>query len=568
MSSDKHTSDEESSSGSDASSDSGSGYGAPLIDLEAEESGADSDESDTLDYAPDIAFPQFTQLPPELRRRIWEVFCPDLVAKARVLNFRVAPSSALTHRLDDYSPQEYWSLADQTEELRAMLATHQESRSIAVKVFPDELHMEAEIGDSVIRFNKKRDVVYLHAFDVSANFYQPGFEREVLHAAVALADGEIVPQHLLIAMVKRALPNLQRLYLSATYEEFQRRKIRWCGTDYVHRYVVQTYQKEIGLGEDVDVLYCWPDVDRHPDFAKYSIPNLREIDAADIAEGAKNTGVHVLPMVEFEFETGMKRMEELRAMKDTPVQDESDEDSDEDDSDGDESQQGTDLDEYESEGIDDADIEEREESEDEIIPTSDAGRFSSPEISDGDEVEEVAPVQRSRKRKVVSDSEEDEPQTKRVRSRAVVDSDDDEPEDGTAASAVVVISDEDNEEPQKRSRRSRAVSESDEEEEDVEIVQVRSKRKSRRADTESEDDENSDDESESASDEDEPPKRISLAERLRRAREENPVSGSEEDDDEEDEDEDDEDEEEGGLLDIMADEDDDDEDEDEDDAGW
>jgi hypothetical protein len=461
------------------------------------------------------------------------------------------------------SVKDYFALADQTEGLRAMLATHKESRSIAVDLFPDELRLDAGSGDAVVRFNKARDVVYLHDYDAFKKYHLPGFATEVEHVAVAHRSPPVA------ALAKRLLPNLKRIYLCSTTDDLKRRNIAWCGSDYVHRYVVQTFRKEVGLGEDTEVLYCWPDVDRHPDFAKYSIPKF---ESPDILEAAKDAAVMVLPMVEFEFERGMELMEKLRRMKDVPVLHDGEDDSDETETDEDASQEGTDLDEYESEGIDDEEIEGQDESsEDEIIPLGDVGRFSSLEDSADEVVEVSAPVQRSRKRKVVSDSEDEEPQTKRMRARVIVDSDDEdgEAEKRTGNTRAISVSDEDSE-PQQRTRNTRAISVSDESDE-VGIVQVRSKGKPRRAvASESEEAEDSDgseggsedgtDEEEEDGDDDEGPKWPSLAERLKIAREENPVSSDGEEDSESDDSEDDDDA--GGLLDVMAeDEEEDDEDE-------
>ncbi|KAK8913268.1 hypothetical protein H634G_08498 [Metarhizium anisopliae BRIP 53293] len=569
----------ESGSDSDASSDSGSQNGVRLIDDEAEES--DSYGAATFsDYSPLTAFPQFMRLPVELRRHVWELFCPDMVATTRVLCFTLSPSSAIMRRPDDHSAKDHWSLADQTEELRAMLATHRESRTMALKRFPDKLRMDAGSGDAVVWFNRERDVVYMYGFETYRTYHLPGFAEEV-HQAVISQD---VVDNSRVTRARATFPNLKRLYIGMEHYDLRRREKRWCGTDYVHRYVVQTYRREIGLGEDTEVLYCWPDVDRHPDFARYAISNVYKHDheVAETMEAAKDAGTEVLPMVVFEYESGIARWEELRAMKDIPVLDDgSEDDSDETDTEQDGSQEETDSNEYESEGIDDSLIEEQSESsEDEIVPTGDAGLFSSPEVSDDEEAGDIAPVKRSRKRKVVSDSEEEEPQTKRVRSRVVMDSsDDDDGEElqtrGRQSHAVVVSDDgdEDEDNPETQSGKLRAVGDLDGEDE-VGIVGGRSRTRPRKTATSDSEDETDGSGSDSdLEEEDEQPKRISLAERLRRAREEHPVSsgseeGSQDDNDEEEgEEEDDSDDEEEGLLDVMAGEG-DDEDDDEDEDGW
>ncbi|KAG8412153.1 hypothetical protein J3458_014347 [Metarhizium acridum] len=581
MTSDENTSSEESRSDSDASSDSGSQNGVRLIDDEAEESDSFAAASFS-DYTPQAAFPQFMRLPTELRRRVWEVFCPDIITKARVLCFTLSPSSATMRRPNDYSVKDHWSLADQTEEVRAMLATHRESRTIALKRFPDKLRMDAGSGDAVVWFNRERDVVNMHEFVIDRTYHLPEFAEEVRQAAIYPYRREYAAYNARITHAKAMFPNLKRLYVCVQHYTLRKRQRRWCGTDYVHRYMVQTYQKEIGLGEDTEVLYCWPDVDRHPDFARHSIPRIYQQtqEVADILQAAKDAGTEVLPMVVFEYERGIAKWEELRAMKDIPVLDDgSEDDSDEEDTDEDESQEETDSNEYESEGIDDSEIEEQSESsEDEIVPTGDAGRFSSPEVSDDDEAEDTAPVQRTRKRKIVSDSEDDEPQTKRVRSRAVMDSSDDddgeEPQTrGRQSHAVIVSDDEDDDEdnPQTQIGNLRAAVDLDDEDE-VEIIGARSRtRSSKTVTSDSEDEKDGYGSDSDLEEEDEQPKRISLAERLQRAREEHPVSsgseeGSQDDDDEEEEEEDDDDsDDDEGLLDVMAEEGDDD---DEDEDGW
>ncbi|KAH0596701.1 hypothetical protein MHUMG1_05821 [Metarhizium humberi] len=567
-------------SDSDASSDSGSQNGVRLIDDEAEES--DSYGAATFsDYSPQRAFPQFMRLPVELRRHVWELFCPDMVAPARVLNFALWKKSAIVPgRPGVVLVKEDWSLADQTEELRAMLVTHRESRIIALKRFPDKLRMNPPgFRGAVVWFNKERDVVNMDLIEWRKPYNFRGFAEEVQQVAIPEKFGG----ERRITLVRDMFPNLKRLYIRMDDNFMRQRDKRWCGTDYVHRYVVQTYQKEIGLGEDTEVLYCWPDVDRHPDFARHSITKvyIQGHEEAEIIKAAKDAGTEVLPMVVFGYDGGIASWEELRAMKDIPVLDDGSEyDTDETDAEQDGSQEETDSNEYESEGIDDSLIEEQSESsEDEIVPTGDAGLFSSPEVSDDEEAGDIAPVKRSRKRKVVSDSEEEEPQTKRVRPRVVMDSSDDddgeEPQTRGRQSHAVVVSDdgdEDEDNPETQSGNLRAVGDLDGEDE-VEIVGGRSRTRPRK--TASSDSEDETDGSGSDSDleeEDEQPKRISLAERLRRAREEHPVSsgseeGSQDDNDEEEGEEEDDSDDEEGLLDVMAGEG-DDEDDDEDEDGW
>lgn len=87
-----------SSSDADSSSSSSTRHPFELIDAEAQES-LGGDDSDRGSHAGcDLpcsrrTFTLFPQLPPELRNRVWELFCPDLVTKARFLMFKLAPAS-------------------------------------------------------------------------------------------------------------------------------------------------------------------------------------------------------------------------------------------------------------------------------------------------------------------------------------------------------------------------------------------------------------------------------------------------------------------------------------------
>lgn len=437
-----------------------------LIDDEAEESDNDysSDVSDkSLDgaHAAHLAFPQFMQLPPELRHRIWQFYCPDLTVKARVLQFTLSPSSAIMERPDHHSVKDHPTLADQTEKLRAMLSTHRESRSIVVQKFPDELGMDAGSGDAIVRFRKETDVIILQGLKAGKDYFLPDFSKEIQN--IAVNPWELFFGGMLNGPVDEAIPamkgifrNLRRLYVHTPAESQTAGQIRWCVTDYVHAYMVETYEKEPGLGEDTQSLFCWPDVDGHPDFAKYSIPKL-------FSRGKDvEVGVEMWPMVEFELEEGILQYNVLRLLKDVPDLGDGDDGSEDSeveygprgDDDDDDSEEGTDWDVYESEGIDDDEIlESGGSSEDEVVPGDDAGRFSSPEsdhvqiVGEGED-DACAPVQRSRKRKAIvvdsdddDEEEDDEPRTKRARQpRVVLDSDDDDGGRHADESEVEVVS--------------------------------------------------------------------------------------------------------------------------------
>ncbi|TWU72026.1 hypothetical protein ED733_000860 [Metarhizium rileyi] len=609
---DDHSTGEESGRDSDASSDtSSSEEGLQFIDDEAEES--DGDASETPDYTPLTTFSPFKRLPIELRLQVWDSYCKDMAARPRVLCFIVSPSSAVMRRPHHYSVKDHWSLADQTRELRRMLATHGESRRLAARKFPDELRMDAGSGDAVVRFNKARDVVNLHDFETCREYHMPGFADQVHHVAIDSAN--IVPSgRAAVALGKTMFPNLQRLYSCINCSYLQLDDKSRGLKQYAHSYRVETFEEEDGLGEDTLTEYRWPDMDRYKDFARRAVPDIFwPSDDSDVM-AANEHGVELLPMMIFDSPSGMCNVTLFG----------SEHDSSEDD---DGESLDTDSNQYESEGIDDSEIDEQSvSSEDEFMPTY-AGWFSSPEVSDDDDgvEEDVAPVQRLRKRKIVSDSEEEEPQMERSKKRKIVsDSEEDSEEEDVALPVqrlrkgrIVSESEEDSKEddvvPVQRLRKGRIVSDSEEDSEEEEEPQTKTARSRTVIDLDSDSDGGgtrqktrtfidledgeevqavealsrkrpsqavvsvSDSEDD---DDDDSPREISLMERLTMVREEQPVSSGSEDDSEDDSEEEEEEEEgeegddedddskEGLLLEILAGEKEEDDDDDNDDEGW
>ncbi|KAG5997792.1 hypothetical protein E4U43_002567 [Claviceps pusilla] len=606
MYSDEYESHDDASS-SDDGSDESLCNGRRFIDSEAEESGEGSSEgsdeessyaSESLnggDSPTDVPFPQFMRLPPELRYRVWHFYCPDLSARARVLQFAVSPSSAIMKRPDHYSVHDHFTLADHTESLRVMLSTHRESRSIATFKYPDELHMDVGYGDAIVRCRKETDVIILEAFRMDKEYVLPDFADMVQNLAIVplrKVDREWIEEmpRDTIFMMKKMFPNLKRLFSHVPADrQTTAKSLRWCATNFVHAYMVETSQKSPGLGEDVVSLFCWPDVDRHRDFANHSVPKPvpRELETI--------WNVERWPIVEFEREYGIALYDDLRRLGLFPERGylftrygRGDSEDDNDDDDDDDTEDGTDLDEYESEGIDDEEIiDVGSSSEDELLP-GEVGRFSSPESDDAQAAGEAdtMPPQRSCKRNAI-----------------VVDSDDDDEMEGQRDDNL----DDENGRRRKRARQSRLVLDSDDEEErdegphqddesEVEIVSKRRVPNSARATLICSDDDEDDDDTqggaailesdsseEDEQDEDVMPTKFSLAERLRRVRNENPVSSasegsgqtdedsgrdtSDDEEDDEDDEEEDEDRDEDGLLDTMA-GDETEEEEDEDEDAW
>ncbi|KAG5931835.1 hypothetical protein E4U60_005743 [Claviceps pazoutovae] len=189
------------------------------------------------------AFPRFMQLPPELRHQIWHFYCPDLSVKARVLGFTFQESEPPPDGSDDYDTDfltTSFTLASQTKSLRAMLSTHRESRSIAVRIFPDELALDVGSRRAVVRFRKETDVVFLW---LDVNYIPPNFATQVQNLAIDAVqenyeentyyDETLWP---VVPAVKGILPNLKRLYSLWPVVVCGTKTLgNWCVTEYFER---------------------------------------------------------------------------------------------------------------------------------------------------------------------------------------------------------------------------------------------------------------------------------------------------------------------------------------------
>ncbi|KAL0932845.1 uncharacterized protein CTRU02_211808 [Colletotrichum truncatum] len=578
-------------SDSESSVDSGSDedqQGHGFLDVEASESGesgseSDSDSSDSdsdedsipgrrggRHGGPRAVFTQFKKLPIELRHRIWQFFCPDLHSSPRVLSFQIL-----------CSPQQdvIWEgavLENQIHPVNAMLGVHQESREIALKAFPDTLAIRQ--GRRIIHVNKKRDVIHLngHRKSWNHNAFVRGFSENILNLAL-----DIPHLNAMELRIFTAFPNLVNVFKFEWHNEGRAPlRLRWCASDEIHRYEIQQLQKDFRVGEDLHFVYCWPDVDKHRDFAeKHASENadageaLDELEEAregdeELAEMVKDNVIEKLRGIDFWRMTcfGWDAADRFpaflakhgKAAGDTPSEDEDEqEESSEEDED-------TDQNEYESDDIDDATIDEesvnededdllidnREDSEDEEEGgASDFGGFSPLRdedgsiLADGPEPNSVGGNRHRRGgRAIMSSDDEDEDEEVERSARGA-----------TRRSAMVVSDEEDEEEeeeeakPSQNTVRSRRVILSDDEDDDEEEETTKPARSvGRRARVLPSDDEDEDEDEggaevgttdlkEGSDSEDEPAgskRPMSLAEKLQNNRRRNPIPDEEDSDEE------------------------------------
>ncbi|KAG5975679.1 hypothetical protein E4U56_003344 [Claviceps arundinis] len=264
----------------------------------AEKPGEEFSRSRNGDTAPG-AFPQFMQLPPELRRQIWQFYCSDLSVKARVLPFLEFPSLKVMDYKNTYSLPDRGALAEQTRTLRTVLSTHHESRSIAVRKYPDELFMETAAGASIIRFRKETDVIFVSELATEKDYSILDFGSEVENLAVGVVDDYSEERYFqddtllqVVPGIKNLFPNLKRLFSRRPAPAKHKDMEEWCLTEHVHSYMMESHYKT--------TLFYWPDLDSHVDFARSSVPKLCSL------EEMEEAGVELWPMVEFESWKPMK----------------------------------------------------------------------------------------------------------------------------------------------------------------------------------------------------------------------------------------------------------------------
>ncbi|KAG5958185.1 hypothetical protein E4U58_005466 [Claviceps cyperi] len=282
---------------------------------EAKVSGQEPSSEDNSEKRNSVSpeFPQFVRLPPELRHQIWCFYCPDLSAKPRVLTFKLEPRSTVLGRPDQYRVTNHSTLAYQTKNLRAMLATHRESRSIAVGKYPDELAMDvvgrlpdeftmdAGSGKAIVRFRKETDVISLMDFETDRDYFLPDFSNKIENLAVKPMR-EVTTQDFVwnndavveaIPAIKAMFPNLKRLLSHCPAVFGPRIIMEWCTTDQVHACMVEMDRPRNRLGEDTKTLFCWPDSDVHPSYTVSTAPRLCSL------EKMNELGVEIWPIVEY-----------------------------------------------------------------------------------------------------------------------------------------------------------------------------------------------------------------------------------------------------------------------------
>ncbi|KAL2114650.1 hypothetical protein VUR80DRAFT_2630 [Thermomyces stellatus] len=289
------------------SEDSGAGKGrGGFFDLEAADS-EDGDSSEEGEEEPDAGsedgnveplFPRFMYLPPELRRRIWEFFCPEVLGMPRILEF------VWDMGLNEQSISEGSSTDNVTEPSRTLAAVHRETREIALRAFPEALKLSDRRG--LVRFSAHWDIVMLqHVRQSDADQeWRPvsGFSKKVTNLAINLDTLSDMPNNVVESLVK-TFPKLRILYPYFQRHDYEAETI-WVDSDKVNRFTLRTVDDTAGLMRQEERLYVWPDLVNHKEFAVENIgPEfirlgkiwpMREGD-----EGLEDYPAEMWPMVEW-----------------------------------------------------------------------------------------------------------------------------------------------------------------------------------------------------------------------------------------------------------------------------
>ncbi len=501
-----------------------------LLDLEAVESG-DEDEDEDGDDGDEgsteshdsyhHSFSQFCRLPIELRRRVWEFFDPSLRSPARVFNVLslsdcIWPSAILDQ---------------QTAPARAVLGVNRESRHMALNFYPNTLPLHPNLK-GVLRFHGEQDIVLFESMASAPVFTTIADAlQQVRHIAVEFR-AEDLPLEQTVDLPSQIFPGLRALYMCWGAHEISSHDLRWCVSDSVHTFFLETKEEEPGLGEDISRIYCWPNLEDHLEYAEKEIhQNLR---LGQMTGAPFGPGVNFWPLVEFSWSRGARQYYRLqeKVLAGPDVNWESDS------SDPDEG--SSELDEYESDGIDDATIDESDDADDSdndlvvrdaseedadnassfegFSPQSKTASFSG----DAEPVAQFSSLEPESPRDCSpGDSESDKepvPKSKRSRRRQVVSSDS---EDGSATEAVNKTK----RQLHQTSRRSGRVVLSDSEDSDeAKVSGVATQSKDVESAESAESDDTADEQSEEESNEEQGNKKpMSLAERLQLYRSDNPV---------------------------------------------
>ncbi|KAI3318930.1 hypothetical protein HD806DRAFT_510413 [Xylariaceae sp. AK1471] len=298
--------------------------GDAFFDLEAEEDDGNDDhdsydEGDAGDHPSDddkeysrslhyerlrrCSFPHFSRLPPELRTMIWEAVDPYLKCERKVVDFFLMEGNDIWE-----SPMLY----QQTAPARALLATCQESRSIALKHYPDAIKLRRGFGQ--VRFNSSNDVVLLQTpRDYNDILSIESWCDKIKYLAFDFLCSGPDDYQRAFSHIPEILPksygNLEAIFICYRANDLRIGRLHWTVTKFAKRFYRETFEECPGIGEDFRHLYCWPDTTLNASFADVvgedylrRFPIIPEI-----------CSIPVWPMIEYESERTFSLYHEVKS---------------------------------------------------------------------------------------------------------------------------------------------------------------------------------------------------------------------------------------------------------------
>ncbi|KAK7733341.1 hypothetical protein SLS53_008238 [Cytospora paraplurivora] len=225
-----------------------------------------------MDTGEQPSFPQFAQLPTELRLRVWHLFCGEIGSGPRVFSVKLATEVSQITGDVPYSIQPSDSLKHQTALARAALAVNREARGEALKLVPDTFTVND--GSSLVNFQAKHDIVLLDGeFNApwmrnSWNHHIEGFTDQIINLALGTDFMAFRAKYLgrnidesvhttwFLLMFLNPFTRLETVYYCWD-DQRERYLKRWCASDLVNRYHFLP-DRESASGSGLEqVMYCW-----------------------------------------------------------------------------------------------------------------------------------------------------------------------------------------------------------------------------------------------------------------------------------------------------------------------
>lgn len=253
-----------------------------FLDIEAFEADSDHQQSDdSIEDDDDLpSFPQFMELPAELREMVWKAFCPDLDGQPRVFEIVVTSNDA-SAELTVRTP-------GQATSIRTMMAVHRESREYALKVSPSKIEFPDE--QAIVPCDFENDIVLMSFTPLD----------EISERALILINDclsrfrnialqmEAVEHHSWFPSFLNLFENLKNVYIVEEEQEQGDKALGWCVSGKICEYSFAVKEDLPIPAAPVETTYIWPDVIKHRDFAHREFPPIDihdfEGSASDVVE--------------------------------------------------------------------------------------------------------------------------------------------------------------------------------------------------------------------------------------------------------------------------------------------